>query len=200
MENNTENMDSLGLLKQDFQLLNRKLQTQQINNEKLIRKVLKSKMKWIDKYLYGQLFLLVPLGALVWLAIFRMGLVSLAFAVVSILIITASSLINIRINKVKGKGWQKEDLLSSRKILLRMKQARSKEILYSIPVSCLWLSWMGYEIYLHDRIGSSMIFASCILGGILGFCVGYAVYRKMQRTNDELIDEIDRFRQETDAD
>ena len=55
MEKNT--MDHMEELKQQFAILTDKLESQEINNERLLRTVMKTKMKSINKYYYWALFL-----------------------------------------------------------------------------------------------------------------------------------------------
>lgn len=40
------------------------------------------------------------------------------------------------------------------------------------------------------------MFFPVLVGGTVGFVIGYCIYKKMQRTNDLLIDEINRFKNE----
>lgn len=58
MEKNT--MDHMEELKQQFAILTDKLESQEINNERLLRTVMKTKMKSINKYYYWALFLGLP--------------------------------------------------------------------------------------------------------------------------------------------
>lgn len=75
-KNNINDMDEL---RQQFAILTEKIKSQQINNERLLRTVMQNKMKWIDKYIYIKLFLLMPLLALMFLYFYQTGKVSLYF-------------------------------------------------------------------------------------------------------------------------
>ena len=59
MEKNT--IDHMEELKQQFAILTDKLESQEINNERLLRTVMKTKMKSINKYYYWLFFLGLPI-------------------------------------------------------------------------------------------------------------------------------------------
>lgn len=194
MENTTDNMEEL---KQQFSVLTNKINSEQINNELLLREVMKSKMKWLERYAYFQIFMAVPVSALCWLFVSWMEMISLPMALAAIILIIASSYLEIRINKVMTKGWLEKDLLSSRITLLNMKKARAKQMFYSIPVQIIFFGALIYDFYVHLLNDSAVFFGmviASIIGAIIGGILGYTFYRKAQHTNDELIQQIDRFR------
>lgn len=193
MENNMNGMDAL---KQDFEILTRKIKSQKIDDSELIRSVMKHRMRWIDRYLYAQVFLLIPFAGLLWWELHRMGLVSISMAVVSVLLVAVSSVVDIRINKVIGKDWLKEDLLASRMTLLKMKKARARWMFCGTLLVVVWFMMLIADFYLHTQTEMPRFYGlmgSSVVGGAIGYWFGYSVYKKMQRTNDELIGEIDRF-------
>lgn len=66
MENNINN--ELEQMRQQMQLLRKKLDRQEIINDKMMRLSVKSKMSWIRRFVYLE-FLLLPFAALVWYGI-----------------------------------------------------------------------------------------------------------------------------------
>ena len=84
MEKNT--MDHMEELKQQFAILTDKLESQEINNERLLRTVMKTKMKSINKYYYWLFFLGLPIIILCFQTFYCKGQVSLLFYVSTVLL------------------------------------------------------------------------------------------------------------------
>ena len=197
MENKVNNIDFLEELKQDYQLVTKKLESQQINNERLLRIVMKSKMKGIKKYVYLELLVCLPIALCGFLYFYSKNYISLPLVIITLVIGMASLLCDFRINKVMVKDCLEEDLLASRSTLLKMKQMRTKYLLYDIFALIVWFGFLSYDLYIHVptalAVGHIVAF---FIGGIMGVGIAYAVHRKQQRINDELIKEIDRFKNE----
>ena len=197
MENNTNNIDFLEELKQDYQLVTKKLESQQINNERLLRIVMKNKMKGIQKYVYLELLVCLPIVLWGFLYFYSKNYISLPLVIITIVIGMADLLCDFRINKVTGKDWLEEDLLASRTTLLKMKQLRTKRLSYDIYALIVWFGFLCYDLYNHVPTALALrLIVAYFIGGILGGGIAYAVHRKQQRINDELIKEIDRFKNE----
>lgn len=192
MENHINPIDSMEELKQEFQLLTRKIESQQIHNERLIHTVMKSKMKDVHDYLYFQLFVCEPFIVIGFGMMYCKDMLSVYMFLLTILFTLVSVTVDFRINKVIGTNWLQEDLLASRMTLLRMKQMRSKSLFYSSWASLIWFGFLAYDFYIH--LHDIVLIVSSFIGGVMGYAGSYYMYRKAQRTNDELIDEIDRFR------
>ncbi|MDE5787847.1 MAG: hypothetical protein K2H79_04810, partial [Bacteroidaceae bacterium] len=87
--------------------------------------------------------------------------------------------------------------------LTTMKKMRTKSFFIMLPLLFLWLVWVGVEMWQHlSTVGESdsMVeatayggFAGLIIGIPLGLFVAIRIYYKMQRTNDELIAQIQDF-------
>ena len=198
MENNTNNIDFLDELKQDYQIVTKKIESQQINNERFLRTVMKNKMKGIKQVAYFELLFLVPVLGLSVLYLYSSGMISMPLALISFLLAMIGVIFDFRINRVEEDNWLEGNLLDSRTILLKMKQLRSRQMLYSCVALLFIFIFYAYDLYSHLQGYhhlTLMIVASSI-GGIIGFMVAYAIYKKAQRTNDELIGEIDRLKQE----
>ena len=197
MENKVNNIDFLEELKQDYQLVTKKLESQQINNERLLRTVMKNKMKGTKQFAYVQLLVLFPMLLCAFLYLYFKNFISLPLTIFTIVIGVADILVYFRVNKVIGKGCFEEDLLASRTTLLKMKQLRTKQLLYGIAAIIVWFGLFSYDLYIHLPTAKAVGFmVACLIGGLVGFGSEYAVHRKQQRINDELIKEIDRFKNE----
>mgnify|MGYP003374034683 FL=1 len=137
MEKNT--MDHMEELKQQFAILTDKLESQEINNERLLRTVMKTKMKSINKYYYWLFFLGLPIIILCFQTFYCKGQVSLLFYVSTVLLAVLDTICGMVINKMGNNQWQEADLLTARQTLVQMKQRRKKGEIISIPLVIIWL-------------------------------------------------------------
>ena len=193
MEKNT--MDHMEELKQQFAILTDKLESQEINNERLLRTVMKTKMKSISKYYYWALFLGLPVIVLCFQSLYNEGQVSLLFYVSTVLIAALDIIVEMVINKTGNNQWQEADLLTARQTLVQMKQRRKKVEIISIPLVMIWLSFLALELFRNSTNGL-MLSTLAVIGGLIGLGMGLLAYRDMQRTNDELIQEIDQLKKD----
>lgn len=191
MEKNT--MDHMEELKQQFAILTDKLESQEINNERLLRTVMKTKMKSINKYYYWALFLGLPVIVFCFQSFYNKGQVSLLFYVSTVLIAAVDIIVEMVINKTGNNQWQDADLLTARQALVQMKQRRKKVEIISIPLVMIWLSFFVLEVS-RSTTDALMLSTLAVIGGMVGLGIGLLAYRKMQRTNDELIREIDQLK------
>ena len=193
MEKNT--MNHMEELKQQFAILTDKLESQEINNERLLRTVMKSKMKSINKYYYWVLFLGLPVIVLCFQSLYNEGQVSLLFYVSTVLIAALDIIVEMVINKTGNNLWQEADLLTARQTLVQMKQRRKKVEIISIPLVMIWLSFLAFELF-RNSTDALMLSTLAVIGGMVGLGMGLLAYRDMQRTNDELIQEIDQLKKD----
>lgn len=199
MENNINN--ELEQMREQMQVLREKLDKQEIINDKMIRRSINAKMSWIKKYVYFEFFLL-PVIALAWLGIkyiFDLSWWNYAFIIV---ISTVDVIWDYRINvaSLKADEVQTNSLTSTMQKLLEMKQIRAKSFYIMFPALCVWLIWVGIEMWQNlryvvnlDDFRAGMAyggFVGLIIGGILGIIFAFRIYFKMQRTNDEVIEQI----------
>lgn len=185
-------------LKQQFALLTQRLESQPINNDKLLKTVIGNRMKWIAKYVYLKIALFFPLTALLYYFFYQRGMISLTFLVLTLLLCVLELYFDTVINHIRGKGWLEKDLLTSRQLLVKMKQRRTQLILAEIPISIVWVLVFFFEIISYQPDNPAYAVAMGIgigIGALAGAVIAYLVFKKMQRTNDELLREIDRLKE-----
>lgn len=193
-----ENINHMDKLKQQFALLTQRLESQPINNDKLLKTVIGNRMKWIAKYVYLKIVLFFPLTALLYYFFYQRGMISLTFLVLTLLLCVLELYFDTVINHIQGKGWLEKDLLTSRQLLVKMKQRRTQLILAEIPISIVWVLVFFFEIISYQPDNPAYAVAMGIgigIGALAGAVIAYLVFKKMQRTNDELLREIDRLKE-----
>lgn len=201
---NKNRIDELEQMREQMQVLRDKLDKQEIVNNKLIRNSVKSKMSWVKKFVYIE-FLLLPVLACVWFGIKEVFTLSWTNYAILMIMSTIDAIWDYRIN-VASFNLEKvaeNNLTDTLQKLIRMKQMRAKSFFIMLPLCALWLVWTGIEMW--QGVGSlgeadSLMraagyggFGGLIVGIPLGLYAAIRIYRKMQRTNDELIEQIKDF-------
>ena len=197
---NTSN--ELELIKQQMELLKEKLASQEIVNEKLIISSMKKKMSWIKKYIIFEVGLL-PLIAVMWLGIkmiIGLSWYNYAFMIIMCCIdVYIDYLVNLR--GMKDSDFQKCNMIETTRKLHTMKKQRSLQMLIQIPLIVIWLLWSGIEaIHSLDmpmgdfqRGFTQGGIVGGTIGGVIGIFVAYRIYKKMQNTNDDIINQMSEF-------
>lgn len=185
-------------MRSQLNLLKQKLDSQQIVNERLMRQSMKHKMSWIDKYRWICL-LFIPFVALCFLPSVReMGLSWWLYGA-TIVLVTVSGIADWWINRMPESEFMKGNLLETAQRLTHMKKIRSRQNIIGLIAVAIWIAWLVYEFYMagvRAGDGSSKMALSWLyiggvgVGAVLGLIIGLSIYFKMQRTNDEIIEQI----------
>lgn len=203
MENNNMNND-LELMREQMQMLRNKLDKQEIINDKMLRQSVKKRMSWIKKFVYLE-FLLIPFVALVWYGFkdfFDISWWNYGFLIImSTIDVVLDYYVNVA--SLKTNNIENSSLTETMHKLYRMKQIRAKQFYIMISLCAIWIVWTGIEMWQFTVSITEMdgLMQSATYGGLgglvvgipIGFFVAIRIYRKMQRTNDELILQIEEF-------
>ena len=181
-------MNELEAMRSQMQLLKQKLDNQEIVNDQLLRNAMKGKMSWINKYIWFELLVLLPVCALNFVGLKMMddGLSWWAISAI-LLLVLVEILLDFYINHVSTSDWQSENLLQTADKLVRMKQLRWWQLIVSLPVAFVLFWWLFSGFSESIRVAVTI---GGIIGGVIGLSVGIGILLKMQRTNDELISQI----------
>lgn len=189
MEQYTE-LTELEQMRSQLNVLKQKLDRQQIVNDQLIRRAMQQKMSWIKKYVIGEIiatpFILVFFCCMLLVLDFSVWL-CIAWTVLLI----ASVASDWFINRTDPKDFLAENLTATAQKLIRMKALRRRYEIAAIPPALVLVAWMCWE-GLQD--GMSVMAQGFVIGGLvggtIGGIIGFSVYRKFQKTNDEVIQQI----------
>ena len=186
-------MNELETMRRQLEALKSQLAQQEIVNDRLIIDAMKKKMTVVQVSL-------IPVLAIVWAALVPVCGISwwnYAFLItVCCIDVYADYRINIR--SISDDDYLRGNLVATVTKLLRMKRSRAMQMALS-PAIIVWLLWAGFEAYNSLPEASSEFQQAFIGGGLVGGVIGgvcglifaFSIYRKMQRTNDEVIAQID---------
>lgn len=204
MENKT-NEEGLEQMRSQLETLKHKLDSQQIVNDRLMRTAMQSRMGWIGRYVRVEEYLLLPLVAVVFLGVKVVFGVSWWFFAFTMVMCVADIVADHKVNILGSSLWQNGSMVEVRRRLVRMKELRRRQLMVSFPVVGVWLVVLVLELMSAGAFGPGVppvsewrtaAFAGVvggIVGAVAGLVVAVVLVRKMQRTNDELIRQIDEF-------
>ena len=195
--NEQNELNELDDLRQQINALKEKVDKQGRLNEDLVKKAIQSKMRNLHTSLLWYCIicgLFVPF--IIW--DFITSGFSWPFIIFTILIFAASFTAEYFINRMNIKHMT-DDLLETARKLLQMKKNRKKQLAVGYCACAIWTPWYMYEIYktMASQIEPQFIsaFLACIIFAIIigcgiGLAIGLTFYRRIQRTNDEMISQI----------
>jgi protein-S-isoprenylcysteine O-methyltransferase Ste14 len=199
METTNNNMQEMEQMRSQLNLLKQKLDKQEIVNDRLMRQSMRQKMSWINKYRWLAL-LAIPVVALCFLPMtFQLGLSWWLYGF-TVLFVAVDAVLDWHVNRTSDRDFMRGNLMETAQRLTRMKQIRNQQLLFGMIVLVVWMGWLVYEVYMAGHsapAGSDLLPVSwCYLGGIfvggvIGLILGLKIFFKMQRTNDEIIDQIE---------
>ena len=197
MNNNFQNDMELENMRLQMETLKKKLDQQEIVNDRLIRQSMKSKMSWIKKYLIFGVFV-IPLAAFGLLPLIMESHISWWWYGFTLLFLTADVCADWYINSIPSDAFLKDNLVDTAQKLVRMKQLRRWSTIISFIILFFWIVWLFMELWFKQD-ESFMAIPHMIGAGIglaIGIPIGLYIYFKMQRTNDEIIHQIEEITKE----
>lgn len=199
MENNNQNTE-LELMRSQMEDFKAQLDKQKIVNEKMIISSMKKSMSWIKRFVYFECCLVPFIAVSSWLAIKEFAHLSwLNYAfLMTMIIISVIADYRINVSAVSDADYSRNNLLTTIKKLTRMKRLRSIEMMIEVPTLFIWLLWSGIEAWIYMPADAPDCARGAVYGGIVGGVIGgvcglifaFRIFFKMQRTNDEVISQI----------
>lgn len=203
--NNFNDFNELDDLRQQINDLKNKVDQQGHLNESLVKKAVQGKMKGLHRFLLRYcviLGLFVPF--MMWN--FIQSHFSWAFILFTLLLLVGSFTAEYLINRM-DVSHMGDDLVETARKLLQMKKNRRTQLTIGFCAIAIWLPWYAYEIFqsMADTVDSSQIVGfmtglavSMVIGVAIGLAIGLSMYHRMQRTNDEMIAQINELTREND--
>lgn len=192
----SQSFNGLDEMKQQLQILHDKFQKEVTINDRLLQESMQHKMSWIKKLFWMEV-IIVPFGILAWheiVEIFHLSLWVFGFFTAMMLICLFLDYI-INVSTLRDEDYQRDNLIETAKKLVRMKRLRKIECVFTYPLSFLWLGWAAFEMWQqvnlqHNEVLSQKVGIVYIVIIALSVLLGFYLYHKMQRSNEELIEQI----------
>jgi membrane associated rhomboid family serine protease len=201
MENQNSNFNDyneLDDLRRQINDLKQKVDQQGRLNEDLVKKTIQGKMKGVHNMIFKLGFVAVACIPLYIMMKYQVGL-SWPLIIFTIIFMLASLTSDYFINRM-DVSHMGDDLVETANKLIKMKKNRVIGQRIGIGVAILWLAWFCYEYFmLNLPYGTAAAWGSIVgifVGAIIGGLIGLRIFNKMQRANDEMIDQINELTRE----
>ncbi|MBR1687549.1 MAG: hypothetical protein IJ710_03335 [Prevotella sp.] len=187
-------------MRQQMAMLKKKLEQQEIVNDRIIRKSMKRNVVNINRRYYAVsvlCLLMIPYG---YWAFVRLNGMSVGFwAATSILMIIAFVYTLITGKHLRSKDLLNDDLLVARQKIARAMKLDHQWLKIGIPLGILWIGYFCYESFRIKELvndGLTMCYLGIICGAV-GAAVGLKIHFKTQRQYQDIIDQIEDLTAET---
>ncbi|MBR5542197.1 MAG: hypothetical protein IKU64_07575 [Bacteroides sp.] len=192
MMNNIESRE-LQEMKEQLAILTQKLEKEAIVNERLIRQSMKDKASSISrKAITESIVTLIMLPFYIWVMPGLVG-VSVGLCCYACFFMVAVLIYNYYIhNLFRPEKFINGNLLEARKDTLTAKKLYNKWIMYiGIPFCIVFIGWFTHDI--SQVLRGEMLqraLTGLIIGCTIGGIIGIFIYKKAQRTMNEILEQI----------
>ena len=174
-------------MREQLATLKKKLDKQEIVNERLIRQLMGKNVVGVNRtnlWLNVLCVLMIPFGYLVFVT---WSGYSIAFWIFTSLFLLSGFIYTYLTGKdLRNSRLMQEDLLEVRRKVARIKKLDHNQFYFGFIVFLIWVVWLGYEIHLHGGFSYGGL-----IGGAIGTVFGVRFYNKTQRQYQEIINQIE---------
>lgn len=194
--------NELEIMRSQMASFKKQLEQQEIINSRIMAESMKKKFSWIKKMIIGEIILIPIFLYLAFAAKYYLDLSwwsTSTFIILLLCDVWCDYDINMR--AIKNSDYSRDNLVNTMEKLLRMKQRRTKQAAVMLITLIGLIIWFSIEISLHlmsidADTGMWGVFYGGVVGGVIGIAVSWWIYRKMQKTNDEMIKHIEEISKE----
>lgn len=196
------NNNELEIMRSQMASFKKQLEQQEIINSRIMSESMKKKFSWIKKMIIGEIILIPIFLYLAFAAKYYLDLSwwsTSTFIILLLCDVWCDYDINMR--AIKNSDYSRDNLVNTMEKLLRMKQRRTKQTAIMLIALIGLIIWFSIEISLHlmsidADTGMWDVFYGGVVGGVIVIAVSWWIYRKMQKTNDEMIKQIEEISKE----
>ena len=196
------NNNELEIMRSQMASFKKQLEQQEIINSRIMSESMKKKFSWIKKIIIGEI-ILIPI--FLYLAFAAKYYFNLSWwSVVTFVILLLCDIwcdYDINMRAIKDSDYSHDNLIDTIEKLVKMKQRRAKQTAIMLTATIVMSIWLLIEIGFHliainADTGMWFRFYGGGTGAFIGVAVAWWIYRKMQKTNDEMIKQIEEISKE----
>lgn len=196
------NNNELEIMRSQMASFKKQLEQQEIINSRIMSESMKKKFSWIKKIIIGEI-ILIPI--FLYLAFAAKYYFNLSWwSVVTFVILLLCDIgcdYDINMRAIKDSDYSRDNLIDTIEKLVKMKQRRAKQTAIMLTATIVMIIWLLIEIGFHliainADTGMWFRFYGGGTGAFIGVAVAWWIYRKMQKTNDEMIKQIEEISKE----
>ena len=180
-------------MREQLVTLKKRLENQEIINEKILREAMSKKLSTIHRRAMGlcaMSFIGIPA------ALFTMHNLdfSVAFGCVTVALILVGVVAQFLTHYRIGRDTLAGDLITTYNEVARMKRIYQRWLYFSMPIFVVWLGWGVSEVYTkmtHDVPRFYAIISGACVGMVLGLIFGLRAHRQNVRAAKEIMQQIE---------
>ncbi|WP_308395505.1 hypothetical protein [Prevotella sp.] len=196
------NNNELEIMRSQMASFKKQLEQQEIINSRIMSESMKKKFSCIKKMIIGEIILIPIFLYLAFAAKYNFNLSW--WSVVTFVILLLCDIwcdYDINMRAIKDSDYSRDNLIDTIEKLVKMKQRRTKQAAIMLITLIGLIIWLSIEISLHlisINAATRMwgVFYGGVVGGVIGIAVSWWIYCKMQKTNDEMIKQIEEISKE----
>lgn len=196
------NNNELEIMRSQMASFKKQLEQQEIINSRIMAESMKKKFSWIKKMIIGEIILIPIFLYLAFAAKYNFNLSWWSISTFIILLLCDVWCdYDINMRAIKNSDYSRDNLVNTMENLLRMKQRRTKQTAIMLTATIVMSIWLLIEIGFHliainADTGMWLVFYGGGTGAFIGVVAAWWIYRKMQKTNDEMIKQIEEISKE----
>ena len=184
-------------MRQQMNTLKKKLEQQEIVNDRVIRHSMKKTAGNISRRYYfimALCLLMIPYSYWAFVKLNGFSIPFWIFTCVVMLVSFGGTFYNSR--KLSDSNMMTNNLVDVRRRMACGKKFDANWLFVGIPLAIVFLGWFMYESYLihgeafSNGFSNGLFWAGCI-GGVIGAIWGFSLHFKTQRQYQEIIDQIE---------
>ena len=179
-------------MREQMNTLKKKLEHQEIVNDRMIRHSMRNTANNIKHRYYFIMvltLLMIPYTYVVF--ILNQGL-SMAFWIgTSILMLLCAGATYYNSLNVSSSNMMNRNLIEVGQNMARAKKFDANWLFFGIPAAIVWLVWLTWEFYQLDLEAARYMIYGTICGAVLGTILGFKMHFNTQRQYQEIIDQIE---------
>ena len=189
---NNENFE-LENMRTQMNTLKKKLEKQEIVNERFIRHSMENTAGKISRRYYGIMalcLLMIPYSYWAFVKLSGFSVPFWIFTCIVMLVCCGGTYYNSR--NLSDSNMMTNNLVDVRRRMARAKKFDANWLFLGIPLVIIFLGWFMYESYQihHDTFFNGLFWGGCI-GGVIGAIWGFSLHFRTQRQYQEIIDQIE---------
>ena len=196
------NNNELEIMRSQMASFKKQLEQQEIINRRIMSESMKKKFSWIKMMIIGEIILIPIFLYLAFAAKYYFDLSWWSVATFVILLLCDVWCdYDINMRAIKDSDYSHDNLIDTIEKLVKMKQRRAKQTAIMLTATIVMSIWLLIEIGFHliainADTGMWLVLYGGGTGAFIGVVAAWWIYRKMQKTNDEMIKQIEEISKE----
>ena len=190
---NTIETNEILEMREQLASLKKRLENQEIVNEKMIREAMSRKLSTIHRRAMVLCVACIIGIPAVLSTTHNLGC-SMVFACVTVALILVGVVAQFLTHYRIGRDTLSGDLITTYNEVSRMKRIYQRWLYFSMPLLVAWLGWGAYEVYTNVAQDESQLYAAIsgtVVGLVLGLIFGLRQHRQNLRTAKEIMQQIE---------